>query len=46
MKLRNYKPNSLLNKKFNTHKEAAQAKIDFLMNEVFKGVDWSKQKRG
>jgi hypothetical protein len=36
--------NHPLNKKFKTINEAAKAKTDFLMETVFKDVDWSKGK--
>lgn len=36
--------NHPLNKKFKTVNEAAKAKTDFLMDTVFKDVDWSKVK--
>ena len=46
---KNFQKNNLdknhpLNKKFKTINEAAKAKTDFLMETVFKDVDWSKVK--
>ena len=33
-----------LNRTFKTANEAAKAKTDFIMNTVFKDVDWAKVK--
>lgn len=33
-----------LNRSFKTANEAAKAKTDFIMNTVFKDVDWTKVK--
>lgn len=36
--------NHPLNRTFKTAEEAAKAKTDFIMNTVFKDVDWTKVK--
>ncbi|MFY7913032.1 MAG: hypothetical protein ACOVO2_25910 [Emticicia sp.] len=43
-KKRNSGENHPLNRTFNTANEAAKAKTDFIMNTVFKDVDWTKVK--
>jgi hypothetical protein len=40
----NLEKNHPLNRKFKTTTAAAKAKTDFLMETVFKDVDWSKVK--
>jgi hypothetical protein len=43
-KKRNSDKNHPLNRTFKTANEAAKAKNDFLMDTVFKDVDWAKVK--
>ncbi|MFN3849578.1 MAG: hypothetical protein ACK4NY_09125 [Spirosomataceae bacterium] len=44
LKKRNSDKNHPLNRTFKTVNEAAKAKTDFIMNTVFKDVDWEKLK--